>query len=206
VHHTFERDLALVGAAPDGRDVGAHTYAGFERRWNDLTEDLERRVDGLVDVHLVVRLARGEKDGDLAQAHGQRALEPLLVGHERAQPAPFGSAEALHQLGGVGELRHPLRRDEARDLDAREPRIEQRAHQALLAVERDHHALVLQPVARADLDDADAVGLERERIVRGRGRCRHALHRGGPCFSGQARGAREDGTGRRVRGLSSARA
>src|SRR5262249_33184985 len=58
-------------------------------------------------------------------------------------------------LGGVGELRDPLRVHERADLDVGQPGVAERVDEGDLRVGRDHARLVLQPVARADLVDRD---------------------------------------------------
>ena len=89
---------------------------------------------------------------------GERALEARArSGHSALKVTPSSGCELAGQLVGVGELRDPARRDEARDLDALEPGGDQRLDQAQLAHGADRGRLVLQPVARADLVDRDAI-------------------------------------------------
>ena len=63
--------------------------------------------------------------------------------------------DARHHFGGIGHLRHPLGRHERRRLDRGEARVGQQVDQRDLDVGRHHRLLVLQAVARADLDQAD---------------------------------------------------
>jgi hypothetical protein len=62
---------------------------------------------------------------------------------------------AGHDLGGIGHLRHPLGADVAGDLDLTQTGILQPAHQLDLGGRRDGLRLVLQAVARADIDQGD---------------------------------------------------
>ena len=63
--------------------------------------------------------------------------------------------EPREHLGGVGELRDAVGAHERRHLDLAQARRHERAHERDLHVRRDRRALVLEPVARADLGDAD---------------------------------------------------
>ena len=87
----------------------------------------------------------------------------------RARSAPFRfgtrtettrSGQGLRvrdQLGGVGELRQELRRNERADLDLALAGGVRGANPGLLALGRQHGADALQPVAQADFADDDAV-------------------------------------------------
>ena len=68
-------------------------------------------------------------------------------------------------LGVVRHLRHPLRRDEGRRLDRRQAGVGQALDQLDLDRGRDLARLVLQAVARADLDDAYDIG--RQSVIAG---------------------------------------
>ena len=65
-----------------------------------------------------VSVARAE-DRDVLGAELEGAVEAALVGHQDRAVAA-GLAEERHQVGGVGELRHPLRVHEAGRLDDRQ--------------------------------------------------------------------------------------
>ena len=93
----------------------------------------------------------------------QRPVEAALVGHQHRAVAGPASPEQRHQLGGVGELGHPLRVHEAGRLDDRQPGGEQAADELGLDLGRDQRLLVLQAVARADLVDRDPLGHRRDR-------------------------------------------
>ena len=57
----------------------------------------------------------------------------------------------------IGQLRHPLGRNEARHLDLAAPRRSQRFDEGHLRGHRHDRLLVLQPIPGADLGDADAL-------------------------------------------------
>jgi hypothetical protein len=104
---------------------------------------MSRLRDAFVRVLAVVRLARRHENGDFLETGGQGALEALRVRHQRGERDPLGHPSALDQLVRVGKLRYPAGRDEARQLDAREPRPDQRFQQLQLALERDRRRFVL---------------------------------------------------------------
>ena len=159
-------DPALVWAAPHRRDVGPHADAGLSGLRDDAGEELEGGVDRLVRVEAVVGLARGKKDGDLGELGVERALEAALVGDEGAEGDAVSCRQLLEEIARVGELGHPLGRDEARDLDALQTGVCERADDALLALEGNDAGLVLQTVTRTDLVDADRVRERREQVAR----------------------------------------
>src|SRR3546814_4347577 len=64
--------------------------------------------------------------------------------------------DAGHHLGRIGHLRDPFRRNEAAELDRRKTGGGQTVDQRNLDRRRYGLRLVLQPVARADLDDTHA--------------------------------------------------
>ena len=101
------------------------------------------------------RLGRRAEHRDLgATFAASAASKPFMFGTSTGVHDARLAADARHHVGAVGHLRHPLRRHERRGLDRRQPRIAQAVDQADLDVGRDGALLVLQPVARADLDDA----------------------------------------------------
>jgi hypothetical protein len=146
-------DVAFVGTAKHGRQVRPHGDPSSTGVRHDVVERGERVCDRLVDVLLVVRLRRTHEHRDLLHTGGKRRLEAAPVRHERAHPHTRGTAHTARDLDRVRELRDPLRRHEARDLDVANSRRDQRVDEADLLAGRDLAGLVLQAVARPDLVD-----------------------------------------------------
>ena len=125
------------GTSPSyGQPQTVETYARTRRPASmaggiDLGERIERLLDALVRVLAVVRLRGRQEHGDLTEpADAERPLEARRVRHERAPGDALGRGRyGRDELFGVGELRHPARRNEARELDAPEPAAEQRGDQ-----------------------------------------------------------------------------
>jgi hypothetical protein len=103
-----------------------------------------------------VRLRRRHEDRDLAHAGGERGVEAAAVGHQARQDHAVSARHAARDLGGVGQLRDPLRADEAGDLDPRQAAVDQRGDERDLVGGRDVARLVLQAVAGPDLVHGDA--------------------------------------------------
>ena len=80
---------------------------------------------------------------------------PRRVGHEDRVPDAGAPVDRREQDVGVGELRDRARVDERRGLDHGQAGRTEAVDEAALDVGRDLRGLVLQPVARADLDDRD---------------------------------------------------
>src|SRR5690606_25502453 len=86
------------------------------------------------------------------------ALVSFLVGHQHRVMDARATGDPGEHLGGVGQLRHPPGADEAGRLDALQAGGREPVDQFDLVGAGDHRLLVLQPVARADLDDAYVAG------------------------------------------------
>jgi hypothetical protein len=86
---------------------------------------------------------------------GERGLEALHVGRQHRVAHAGLALDARHHLGGVGHLRHPLGRHEAGDLDLLQAGVLQAVHQRDLDRGGHRLLLVLQAVARADVDELD---------------------------------------------------
>ena len=81
------------------------------------------------------------------------------------EPQPVATADKIELVrllehagqhrGGIGHLRHPFRADEAGDLDVRQAGLLQPLHQLDLVGGGHRLRLVLQAVARTDLDQGD---------------------------------------------------
>ena len=155
-----------VGDAGGRQDQYAAAYSGFVR--------LDFRKDGHVDVHrltvssqreaelekhlLMFYTGEEKKAGKILRKQKQRTKQNEKALIEMCKIV--GEAERLilkenAPILGVGELRHLLRVDEARHLDAPHPIGQRAADEFSLVGGRDHRRLVLQPVARPDLDHLD---------------------------------------------------
>ena len=87
-----------------------------------------------------------------------------------AQPASAFIEDTLIRGLGVRHLGDALRVDEARDLDATNTGVHGAADELELGRGRHDRGLVLQAVARPDLDDLDAPARRHRRIVYAKGR------------------------------------
>ena len=153
-------DLALVGTAERHRDRGADLDAlglgGVDHR----PEALDALGDRAVDVAPAEGLARGGEDHDLVgplfARRRQGGVEALHVRHQHRIAHPGLAGDAGHDGGVVAHLRHPLRADEAGDLDLLQPGVLEPLHQLDLDARVDGLLLVLQAVARADVDQGHA--------------------------------------------------
>lgn len=144
-------DVPLVGTAPNGRHITTHSHPESSRRSDGVLERRQSLVHGLIDVLLVVRLARGHEHGYLAHTRESCPLETFGVRAERAEGHPFGSLSVPGDFVRVGQLRDPLRRDEARYLDALAAAGAERGDEPKLAMKGNRRPLVLQAVARRNL-------------------------------------------------------
>ena len=82
-------------------------------------------------------------------------VEAALIGYQDGVGDSRAPVEPGHQLAGVGQLRDPLRVDEARRLDDPQARTRQPVHELRLVSTINGRLLVLQPVPRAHLPDRD---------------------------------------------------
>ena len=172
------RHGALVRATERARDRRAHLDAVLVRGGHHRPEALDALGDRAVDVLPAERFGgRGEDDdlvGPLLAPYRQCGLEPFHVGHQRRVAHAFLARDAGEHGRVVGHLRHPFRADEAGDLDLAQPGRLQPMHELDLDGGLDRLLLVLQPVARADVDEGD-LGRQHGRSFRRRG------ERNGPC-------------------------
>src|SRR5690606_22043166 len=154
-HHIGQGNLSLVGAAEHGGDVAADAHAVGPGASHHGRKALQRLVDRGVDVVLVEGLGGGGEHRDLLHPDRAGTLVAFFVGNQYRVMHARSAGDAGIDLGGVGQLRHPLRADEAGRLDAPQPGGGEAVDQGDLVGGGDRRLLVLQPVARADLDDAD---------------------------------------------------
>src|SRR5690606_21859919 len=130
-------------------------------------------LEGAVEVALGEGLGGAGVDRDVPAAELDRPVEPALGGNEHREVAgaitqPLVGDEGGEQVGGAGQLRHPLRVDEAGRLDDRQPGGDQALHERRLGRGRHDRGLVLQAVARADLPDRHLGRADAGRRMRGR--------------------------------------
>ncbi len=157
VDHRLRLDLALIGAAKDGRNVAAHPHAvGLGARQHRL-EPVDQFRNRAIDIGARKTFRRRGKYRDQFGAGGLRGLITLLVRHQHRQFAIRMMADAAQHLGRPHHLRDRLGRHERSDLDRCQPRADQRLDESDPVGDADRRLLVLQPVARADFDDLDAI-------------------------------------------------
>jgi len=157
VGHPLRGNLPLEGASVRRRDVGAHAHAAAGGRRVDRRDRLQRGRDAHVQVLEVMALA-GAHDGHHMRESGRHGpLEPLHVGDERVEEYPRPPFDAGEELLRIGHLGDPLRMNEAGGLDQPAPGLDEQVGQGDLLLGRDEVRLVLQSVARPDLQDAYAL-------------------------------------------------
>ncbi len=152
------RHLALPRVAEAHRDVGTHVEPGVTGPAHGRLEHRELLVEAAVEVALRERLGGAAEDRDVPQPLLQRSVETALVGHQHRHLARHLAQlghEQVDEVGGVGQLRHPLRVHEARRLDDGQAGSHQATYELGLGRGRHERRLVLQSVARADLVDRD---------------------------------------------------
>ena len=152
----FHRDFTLERTTECRRDGHLRPDARLFRR----TRDVEPGRDGFVGrdalVATIERVAGDHRHADLVASRRHRPLETLAVEHEADEVhARRRRAECLQHCFGVGHLRHFLRIDEARDLDAAQSGRERATNELDLGRRREHAGLALQPIAGTDFDDVD---------------------------------------------------
>ena len=157
--HLVDRHVALPGVAEAHADVGAHVEPGVAGADHGGLEHRELLVEAAVEVALREGLGRAAEDRDVAAAELEGAVESAFVRHQHGQLlaglAELALDQQAHQLGGVGQLGHPLGVHEAGGLDDGQAGGEQAPDELGLRLDRDDALLVLQAVARADLVDRD---------------------------------------------------
>ena len=103
-------------------------------------------------------MARGQRHEQQVGLGGDGALGPPEVGHQHRDHQVRQGLRESHQLGGVGELRQEMRRDERADLDLALAGFPGAADPLDLALGRQHRLDALQAVAEADFADHDSRG------------------------------------------------
>ena len=158
VAHALGGDGALVGTADGAAHRAAHGDARRARGRDHGREALDALGNGAIDILLAERLAGRAEHDDLVGAVGHGGLEALQVGRQHRITHARMARDAGHDRVVVGHLRYPLGRHIARDFDFLQAGCLQAVHQFNLDVRRHRLFFVLQAVARADVDDADAGG------------------------------------------------
>ncbi len=146
------RHLALVRTAQRARDRPAQPDARVLGGPGHRHEPFDRFGDRAVDVLLRERLAGRAEDHHFIGERGGGGLETLHVGRQRGIQRAGPALDARHHVGAVGHLGHPPGRHERRGLHVDEAGVGQAVHQLHLGLGGHRRLLVLQAVARADLD------------------------------------------------------
>ena len=169
LHDRLRRDIALVVAAEGGHHADPrHRDAGRLVRPRLLAHGVQVLGMAAVEVLAAEGVRRAEADrADHAQPilERQRAVQAILVEPERGIVDAGLRPEAAGDRLGIRPARDEPRIDEAADLDVVEPGLGQRLDQRDLVGGGDRAGLDLEALARAFLEDVDAV-----RQV-GHGRC-----------------------------------
>src|SRR6185295_9208770 len=151
------RNFTLVWAPKDAGDIASDFHIALLCCLSDRTKALQRLGDRAVDVPARKGFGGGAEDRHLGGPRGARGLEALEIRRQHRVRHARLAADALEHFGVVGHLRHPFRRHERRGLDRAKPRRGEPLDQLELHFGRHFARLVLQAVARSDLDDLDLV-------------------------------------------------
>ena len=155
--HLVDRHRPLPRVAEAHAHVGPDVEPGLAGPGHRGLEHRELLVEAAVEVLAGEGLGGAAEDGDVPHPELEGPVEAALVGHQHGVGAAL-LAEHRHQLGGVGQLGHPPRVDEAGRLDDGQAGGDQAAYELGLVLGRDDRLLVLQAVAGADLVDRDLLG------------------------------------------------
>src|SRR5262245_58295943 len=163
VDHALHGNLALERAAEGGRDRDLRADPGGARGRRDLAPG----ADGVRARHALVAavelVGREDDHADLAAAGRGGAVEPGAVQHQADVGDVVAARERLQDRLRVRHLRDAARAHEARDLDAADAGLDRAPDELDLHAGRHARRLVLQAVARPDLDDLDAATLRHVR-------------------------------------------
>ena len=116
---------------------------------------LDAFFDAAVDVALAERLARRTEDDDLVGPRRERRFEALQIGNQHRIAHAAHALQARHHLRVVGHLRHPLRADEAGDLDLAHAGGLQQMNELDLVRGRHRLLFILQTVAWTHIDQGN---------------------------------------------------
>ena len=171
-------DPALVDRALERAPEGhAHRHRGPNRVGSSALDDSHRRVQRLshrgVLVPLVERLRGAEGEANLVQSGSDDAVVSPIVQRKSGVDDAVDPVEARNHLLRAGHLRHPSRIDEARHFHGSDAGSHELADELDADIGSEDVRLVLEPVARADVDDEHAGSSRRARSssgpARGRG-------------------------------------
>jgi len=135
------------------KPAAANPQAVFLRRARHGCEAVDAFRDAAIDVLLRKRFAGRAENHDLVGARGERAFEAAHVRRQHRVDRAWAPFDTGHDVGAVGHLRHPFRRDERRRFDVAKTRRRQAVDQLDLDRRGDEFFFVLQPVTRTDFDD-----------------------------------------------------
>src|SRR6185312_8254757 len=113
-------------------------------------------VDRGIDVLAVERLACGSEHGDFGRTNSARTFVALQVRNQHRIAHARFLADCGEDFRGIGELRHPFRTDKAGRLDGLQAAFRQALDQFDLDRRRHDGLFILQTVACANFDDANA--------------------------------------------------
>ncbi|MNV49510.1 hypothetical protein D3C71_1414680 [compost metagenome] len=156
-HYVVQRYGALIRAAEHGGDVAAHLDAIGLGPGQDRLEAQQRLINAGVGVGAVELFRRCGEHRHFLRANGQRALVTLFVGYQHRVADAGAALDAGEDLGGIGQLRHPLRADETGGFDAEQAGGREPVDQLDLVGGADQLFFILQTIARAYFNDTDEV-------------------------------------------------
>ena len=123
-----------------------------------LTGRLERLLDRRVLVPPIERLGCTECEANLVEPGRDEAVVTALVQRESGVDDVFRAVDRRDDLLAAGNLRHPARVDEARDLDRANSGADETTNELRTNVGREDGGPVLETVTRPDLEDGHAPG------------------------------------------------
>ena len=138
-----DRHVAFPWVAERHRDVRPDVDAGRAGPGHGRLEHRELVVKAAVEVAPRERLGGAAEDGDVGDPGLQCTVQTPLVRHQDGQRSRPVEVYEIDQLLGVGELWHPARVDEARDLHDRQAGGDEPGDELGLDLHRDDHGLVL---------------------------------------------------------------
>ncbi len=158
-HRLVRRDRPLERAYPGRHDIEACAHAVASRALDQEARRVQRLARGVVGVAQAERLTDGRPEGHGATTAGQRPLIAALVDHQPGQLDVLTIARdgRAHDRVSVGQLRHGLWMDKARDLDVAQPRRRHAVDQPAFLRRVQDGRLVLQTISRPDFVDLEQV-------------------------------------------------
>jgi hypothetical protein len=102
-----------------------------------------------------VAFRRRQEHRDLRHRRDLGRCQSLWVGHKRRIHDPRATDHPFRHLARIGQLRNPLRIDEAGDLDGAQAAARKRVDERDLVRRRHQAGLVLQAIAWPHLEEDD---------------------------------------------------